>query len=47
MVVASDFSFPIASSGGVLSLNLTSFFSWVRRVEVTFAKFDMKFPECS
>ena len=46
MLVASDFSFPIVSSWGVSSLNSTSFFSRVRKVEVTSAKFDMKFPEC-
>ena len=46
MVVAINFSFLAASNCGVLSLNSTSFFSRVRRIDVTFAKFDMKFPEC-
>ena len=35
VVVTSNFSFPIASSWGFLSLNSTSFFSRVRRGEVT------------
>ena len=45
VLVAGNFSFPIASSWGVSNLISTSFFSRVRRVEVITAKFDMKFPE--
>ena len=44
MVVTSNFSFPIASSWGFSSLNSTSFFSSVRRGEVTSARFGMNFP---
>ena len=46
MVVASNVSFPIASSWSVSSLNSTSFFSRVRKIEVTSVKFDMKFAKC-
>ena len=45
MVVTSNLSFPIASSWGFSSLNSTSFFSRVRRGEVTFARFGMNFPK--
>ena len=46
MLGPSNFSFLVASSWGVSSLNSTSFFSRVRRVDATFRKYDMKFPEC-
>ena len=44
MVVTNNFRFLIASSWGFSSLSLTSFFSSVRRGEVTSARFGMNFP---
>ena len=45
MVVTKNFSFPIASSYGVSSLNSASFFSRVPRGEVNSARFGMNFPK--
>ena len=45
VVVTSNFSFPIASNWGFLSLNSTSFFSRVRSGEATSARFGMNFPK--
>ena len=41
MVVTSNLNFPIASNWGFSSLNLTSFFSRVRRGDVTSTRFGM------
>ena len=46
MVVTSNFSFPVGFSWVFSSLSSTSFFSRVRRGEVTSARFGMNFPKC-
>ena len=46
MVVTSNFSFPVGFSWDFSSLSSTSFFSRLRRGEVTSARFGMNFPKC-
>ena len=46
MVVTSNFSFPVGFSWVFSSFSSTSFFSRVRRGEVTSARFGMNFPKC-
>ena len=45
MVVTSKFSIPMVSSWGFSGLNSTTFFSRVKRGEVTSARFGMTFPK--